>query len=195
MGYTKEQIEIIRNFTGTEEQIYALSAELWLSTYVLSHSHSSTYSQATLRTDWSWTQAPNCVFTDILAVAWSEGMYLDTGSSSTYGKCGYGANGSTIRTTTPIPDLNKGAYIKIPMTDSSVSPAGSWCHNGKFGYKITRQANVLELAVQAVYGHSQLTINPSVTFGVSTGGTATAGITFSTGCIAQDDKTYDHFSL
>jgi len=181
MGYTEDQIHVIYNYTGEESQVYALSAELWLSTYVLSYSKSSSLSQASLRTDWTWTQRPVWLETDILAAIWSEGMYVQSGSQ-TFGKANYYyIDYGTFKKTNSIsvtPNLNVGASIKIPMalweTDGN-----AWAKTGEFGYKITRQSLVEELSVHTDYGHNEWTVSPTVTFGPF------PGLTFSYSVFSQ----------
>lgn len=169
MGYTKDQIKDIKQFTGTEEQIYSLSATLALSTYYGASSKSSTYSQINFRTDWTWSSAPYWLLEDILAVPWSEGMYLDTGSSSTYGQYSYydefAETFYQTYSTTVTPDLNKGASIKFDTGYHDSDFGGLYAKKGKFGYKLFKSTLLNEVAVQPTYGHTTVSVgSPSVSF-------------------------------
>lgn len=186
MGYTNEQIEIIRNYTGTEEQMYALAATLNLSTYILSHGQSDSSSYAVLRTEFTWTTCPMFIATDALAASWTEGMYLMVDDSQTYARLKYG---TTTKSATCYRAGNSGGYIKFPMT---IQQGAKWCKSGEFSYKIAKQARVKEIATEAAYGHTQLQLNPTVTFGVNSSGVAAAGISFSYGCFTQADTSSDY---
>lgn len=168
-GYTKDQIKDIKNYKGTEEQIYSLSASLALSTYYGASSKSSTYSQINFRTDWTWSSAPVNLFKDVLAVPWTEGMYLDTASSYTYGQYSYYDEWDETLyqtySTTVTPDLNKGASIKFSMGYHDIEFGGLYSKKGKFGYKLFKSSLVNEVAVQPNYGHSTISVtSPTVAF-------------------------------
>lgn len=86
LGYTDDQIEIFQNFTGTEDEINTLSASL---TFSLSYVRSSISNNSTwcdVKVSWSWSQCPIFTQEDIVALAWTDGMYCDTSSAvnSTY---------------------------------------------------------------------------------------------------------------
>lgn len=168
-GHSPEQIEIIQNYTGTEDQIYGLSASLAFSTYYGASSASSSRSEINFRTDWTWSSAPIWLNTDIVAVPWSEEMYLDSGSSYTYGKYDlhdeWDERYQTTQTVNVTADLNRGAYIKIDMGYHNNDVGGLYAKKGKFGYKLFKSDLVKEVAIQPTYGHSQLNVtSPTVSF-------------------------------
>jgi len=165
-GYDQEQINMIRNYVGTEQQMYALSANLALSTYKGSSSKSSSYSQINFRTDWIWSSVPVWLYTDILAVSWTEGMYVNLNSTYTYAN--YNLYNEWYETydrtesTTVYSNLNTGAYIKFDIGFHNNDIGGLYAKTGQFGYYISRNAYVSQIAVQAKYGHNELSIQPSV---------------------------------
>jgi hypothetical protein len=168
-GYSVEQIKDIKNYTGSEEQVYALSATLTFTTIIVGTSKSSTYSQATFRTSFTWSSVPVWLETDIIAVPWSEGMYLDTGSFFTYGEYDYYDEYTdtyvSTSSTTVTPELNKGASIKIDMGDHNSDIGGVYAKKGVMGYRIFKEASVTAIAIQPTYGHTTLHIgSPSVSF-------------------------------
>ncbi|QWU16655.1 hypothetical protein SAMN04487895_12355 [Paenibacillus sophorae] len=193
LGYTQEQIKDIKNYTGTEEQLYSISATLALSTYYGTSSKSSTYSQVNFRTDWTWSSAPINLFTDALAVPWSEGMYLDTASSYTFGKYDlYDEWSEAYQQTQTVPvqaDLNRGAYIKIDMGYHNNDIGGLYAKKGKFGYKIFKSALVNEVAVQPTYGHAAVGI-PAISISFPAG----LSVDFSIGT-STEAQNYKYQSL
>ncbi|MCF6097756.1 hypothetical protein L1766_12305, partial [Thermovorax subterraneus] len=86
LGYTDEQISMLRAFSGTEEEIIALAASLNISaktdSYYYSETNNRTYYRA--RFDGTWSSAPAVMMKDIIGIAWSEGMYIDQSPSATY---------------------------------------------------------------------------------------------------------------
>ncbi|KJR49317.1 hypothetical protein UF75_0395 [Desulfosporosinus sp. I2] len=178
-GYTPEQIMQIRSYVGTEDQLQALSASLYLSTYVLSHSKSSSLSTANLRTDWTWTSAPILEMQDVVAAAWSEGMYLQ--SANSYATASYYNQSSDVyhhtETYSVTPNLNNGASVTFNVL--SASYPGTYAKTGQFGTYVSKQSSVLELAVKTQYGHSTIFVRPSVSF------SGTPGLSFSTGVTTE----------
>ncbi|MDI6915825.1 MAG: hypothetical protein QMC95_16680 [Desulfitobacteriaceae bacterium] len=177
-GYTKDRIKIIRNYKGTDDQIYALAAQLWLSTYIIDHYKSSTLSYADLRTDWTWTDCPVFLNTDLLAAAWSEGMYYQ--SNNSYAVANYYSQGIPYTydnsvTLTVQPNLNTGASVQIPLAQWKMN-GNTFAKSGQWGYQISRQALVNELAVKVQYGHNQWSLSPSVQFSPAPSLTFSSGI-------------------
>ncbi|KYO68562.1 hypothetical protein [Thermovenabulum gondwanense] len=91
LGYTDEQISMLRAFSGTEEEIIALAATLNISaktdSYYYSEANNRTYYRA--RFDWNWSTAPAVMMEDIIGIAWSEGMYIDQSPNATYHRVKY----------------------------------------------------------------------------------------------------------
>jgi len=172
-GYSKEQISAIYNYQGTELQKNLLAAQLTLSTFSGPKEQTATFSYINFRTNFSWSSEPFFIFDDILAVAWSEDMYLDTNKSNSFAVVNYISEitGEWVSSNNPsvTPELNKGAYIKFSMT----KPAGltmSYAQNGRFFYRLTKKDRVKEVAVQPTYGHTVVKIgSPSVSFPLGVG--------------------------
>jgi len=194
LGYSKEQIKMIREYNGSEEQVYALSASLWLSTYVLSYSKSSSYSQVTCRTDFTWTSCPVWLETDIVAATWSEGLYAETSSSYTYGKYDYydewtDTYDRTIRPSVS-PCLNTGISMKVDMGFHNNDIGGLYAKKGSLGYKMSRQALVEQISIEAKYGHQQWVVSPSVSFGLP----SSISISFNSTC-NEEATNYKYVDL
>ncbi|WP_088225406.1 hypothetical protein [Desulfosporosinus sp. FKB] len=177
-GYTSNQISQIRNYKGTEDQMQALSASLYLSTYNTYHINSPSKSEADFRTDWTWTSPPIFERDDLWAATWSEGMYLMDSVSFATAQY-YLQTDDTYHHSEYLgsltPNLNNGASKKIYLISSSYP--GTYAKTGSVYYDISKQAQVPELAVLAKYGHTQIAINPTVAFSTS----GALGITFSYG--------------
>lgn len=202
MGYTDDQINTLKTFTGseTEQQMMALGASVTITLSAGSqHGHNASSSWAVYSAHWLWSTKPLFNGTDIPAIAWSEGFYLDTTSNQyTYCTINYdldAPNGTYYGTqyAAVTPNLNLGASANVPMITyvGDVYGTTEWAREGWLGVKLTKQANVPEMAVQAAYGHSTITFAPSVSFGI-TGGTI--GIDFS-GSMANTPSNYVYQQL
>ncbi len=176
MGYSNEQINMMKEITENQEltvnQLTALSANCTLSVWEYGHFYNSSLSEVYLEADFEWSSIPVFVGTDILAIAWSDGMYpqvntqtqFETHSQAYYYTVGgIGFIGSS--TYTVIGNTNVGAYVKFPMnkafTNSGFTVQG-YCMNGYLQVYITKKAAVPEISVLSQYGHSTVTVSPTV---------------------------------
>ncbi|MDQ2087223.1 hypothetical protein RBH29_12375 [Herbivorax sp. ANBcel31] len=186
LGYSSDRIDAIKSFDGTEASIRSGSAQLTFVLYEENSYSSSNFSFVDLGVYWTWDSTPLWGFTDIIAVSWSDGMYCDTSNTNNTREWFYWhreiddvyMDYSTKELTA---ELNAGAYVreKISKNTGSVwNPKPEDFHylkNGAMLLRIHKQAYVPEIAVLAKYGHSTITISPSVTFSQS----PAIGISFS----------------
>lgn len=189
LGYDGSDIVKLRgiNETSTEADLAAASSDLSLYVYAGDkHGHNSSLSWAVFSARWIWHSKPVFCEKDIVAIGWSEGMYLTPASESTYTFAyinyydEYGDYwGQEIYDV--VPDLNTGASTTFRQGKSVGGvPEIVWAQSGAMGIKLTKQANIPEMCIQAAYGHSTLSGTPTVDFGISgSGATATIGISFS----------------
>ncbi len=186
LGYNDEQVNILKRYassdiqseTLSEVQLNILSSTCTLNVWEYGHFYSSSKSEVYLESDWDWGNIPP-VFTgtDIVAISWSDGLYPQINSQqvySTYCDVNYyfaGALGKvswiTKDTLTVIGDTNLGAYAKIPML-KNVTQSGAtittYAMDGRLQVYISKQAAVLEISVSSQYGHSTITVSPTVQF-------------------------------
>jgi len=119
---------------------------------------------------------------DLWAAAWSEGMYLSDSSSTSYATADfYLQTDDTLHHSENLggltANLNSGASKKIYLISSTYP--GTYAKKGKIYYTISRQSTVSELSLLTQYGHTQLSVDPTVT--ISSSGSASLGLKFSFG--------------
>lgn len=200
MRYSKEQIELIQSLdlsdsqTLTEDQLTSLSATCTVYLWEYGHFYSSSSSEIYLESDFYWDSIPVFVGTDILAMAWSDGMYPDVNVQeeySTYFKANYytvgGVNFVDSSAYTVIGNTNIGAYSKFPMR-KAFSQSGftvqGYCMDGFLQVHISKKAAVPEVSVLSQYGHSTITASPTVSF------KGAPSITFSSSMVTADEHSW-----
>lgn len=192
LGYSEEAIQNLKSLgeNPTENQLAAASSNLTINVYAgVQHGHNSSLSWAVYYMTWAWSSQPVWNEKDMVAIAWSEGMYLTPSSESsfTHAYVNYynDSDGSfwnkEYYSTAITPDLNRGASVTFSQGKSVGGyPTTVWAKSGAMEVKLTKQANVPEMCVQVAYGHSVLSGTPSVSFSVSgSGASASVGISFS----------------
>lgn len=165
LGYTDEQIKMLRNFSGTEEEIIALAATLSINAstvdYYYVEESNRTYYRG--RFDWEWSSAPVVLIKDIIGIAWSEGMYLETSPSLTYHTVRYVStltgNTTYVRfNIDPIAPVG-GAETKFKMWRSGADYAKS----GTGFILVHKLGRIPEVALYVEYGHKTIGLGePSV---------------------------------
>jgi ribosomal protein S8 len=71
IGYSEIQINGIRNFSGTKDEMTLLSATMSLSATTVSFVYDGNYSRGRIAYTWSWSGAPACLLADMIAVSWN----------------------------------------------------------------------------------------------------------------------------
>ncbi|WP_088228404.1 hypothetical protein [Desulfosporosinus sp. FKB] len=173
IGYTSDQIKMIRNYKGTEAETMALSASL---TFYANYSNaraSSSNSGAEYNIYWSWSSEPFWTLTDYIGVSWSDGFYTDTNTS--YMDVTY-VNGSSqiSRTyTSNISAPGAGCGFSFPLIQADQNLNKCWAKSGSgtvFSY-YPGLKHSCEYLIK--YGHTIITVAgaginisgvPSITF-------------------------------
>lgn len=178
MGYTEEQIETIRNYSGSEVERASISSDCSVKAVVESYTHSSSGSKATVKAWFNWNGVHSNMFDDIYAVTWD--YPLMEKSSSAYVKYKNPDKGYIKQyDKTPKVEGLRGASITFPKCKTiyhSESPsfAGTYyISGGAITVNVEAKANVLDFVVYSKYGYGRSAVTPSVTF------PAGAGISFS----------------
>lgn len=182
LGYSDEQIDIFKNYTGTEDQIRALAAtlEFTLEADYVTWSSSENQTNARLCYNFNWSGEPLIMTTDIIAVSWNDWTLNGKLSYVTYTHI-YGSEPDISMPATYVPNNGptaNGGGFKFKMTQQNNY---FW---GKSGYGIftlyhnyTRQ----DLSAYAEYGHSTITTSP--TFSIP--GYGSIGFSYGTQMAAQ----------
>lgn len=166
LGYSADEISVLRDSNSTELQLAALSATLTLEVSEYGHFYTSSLSEVYLETYFEWDSFPVFYGSDIIATAWSDGMYCQVNNQvqyETYCSVNYYMPGNRAYynsyTYNVIADTNNGAHVKFPL---NVGPA--YALSGYMQTYITKQAAVQEIAVLSKYGHSTISVSPTVSF-------------------------------
>lgn len=169
MGYSENDIEILKDPNSSESELIALSATVTFSVWEYGHFLQSALSEVYLETDWSWDIWPTFGSTDIVAICWSNNLYCNTNTQKpyeTYAEVSYYDIGSTYRgysQLTVIAETNLGAHVKIPLR-KKIGNYEYFALNGYMQTYIQKKAYVPQVSVYAKYGHSTVTVTPTVSF-------------------------------
>ncbi|MBZ9637440.1 hypothetical protein [Clostridium sp. FP1] len=172
MGYTDEQITIMKNFTGTEKELYLLSATLTLNCYYDTSNYAGATTTYKVNFDWNWSSEPYYEHKDIIGLGWTEQLYINI--SSSYHKVTY--INPYVPTDTKLISYkfsttlgNSTAESKFPMLISGSKPDESDAKYAKDGFgsvTLFRQSKVTMMAIKFKYGHTQSSIEPSLSIGI-----------------------------
>lgn len=181
MKYTDEQIKLLRSYDGSNlEDNPQLAASIsatcsgWISV------DSASTSSITFYADWEWDIQPllsGYKVQDIAAIRWkgtnSAGspMNVAISKSNSTGKVTYyepGVGGSILNKTITVDDNYGKAYCKFPLAQSSSYPY-RFAESGYLKIKVDKVGSdpINEISICFSYGHSTVTINPSVSFPAS----------------------------
>lgn len=175
MEYNSSQIDTIKTFEGTEEEMIRASATVSIG-FNGSLSKGSR-SNATINMWFNWRGMPSSRGRDILAIYNGEGMYYyadqsylnienyDTARGKTH-KYNIGATRDGAN--------NKGLSFKF----KTYTPYSKTCYTkkGMGRVKLTRAKYINEVGIRVAYGKGNVSLSPSVSF------PAGGGISFGNGC-------------
>jgi uncharacterized protein YjiS (DUF1127 family) len=179
LGYSREQISLIRNFDGTDSSIKALSASVFLSTTIQSLRYDSRADRTTGEYTWaiSWSGVPIFKDLDLVATGWNDYWILERWSNQvTYkGSCGYQYNAVSEPET-----IGGGRGVKFYMNIRGANWGGCdtylSCASGSV--KVSH-AQRTDLHLRTAYGHTQYNISaPTATI---SGSGANVSINFNWG--------------
>lgn len=161
LGYSDEQVEIFRNYTGTEEQIRSLAAtlELTLSADYVTWSAKDNRTNARLRYDYDWSGVPSVRNTDIVAVSWNDWTIDAKMSYVTYTHI-YGSEADYSLAATYVsnngPNSNGGGF-KFKMKQEDYY----WAKSGYGLFTLYHNYVRHDLSAYAEYGHTTFSASPS----------------------------------
>lgn len=191
-GYTEDQIEIIRNFTGTESELMAVSAEMDLySTTALFRYEEGDFTTGRLAYNWSWSGLPVIKYNDLIAVSWNEWSVTDETSYISYYYIGngqtdyYGRGEATLTYPDSHESSGAGHAFSMTMTNNNYfAKAGG----GTFDIE-SDGAYQKNFYYWIEYDHFTVDLTPS--FDISIGGSeGSIGISVGYSCAASDRGSY-----
>jgi hypothetical protein len=164
LGYSQEQIEMIKNLNGNEKEIYSLSPKLKIDICEIKKNRDSSHTECTVQVKWNWSRCPFYQMTDIITVAWSNGMYCNTSNNNNwvhfYWHNKYNNKFINVSESRLIANLNYGVNVK---KDIGRPGFNSYLKSGIMNINVTKKDFIDELFFLAKYGHSQYRLDSLTT--------------------------------
>lgn len=168
LGYSDEQILILRNFSGAQSEIKALSAVCYLSLYCdyVTWSSTDNRTNSRLRYSFNWSGVPLVKTTDIVSVRWNDWTLHSHSANVTYAPVS-GSGSNKIINATYVPNngpLAYGSSFRFAMTQTDNS---YWGKSGTGYFNVYYNYSKKDMSAYAEYGHSTITCTPSVSIPAS----------------------------
>ena len=198
LGYTEEQVAILRDFDGSDQRMQLLSANLTFSPRIHSYTNftSITLTRVVIAVTWRWNTQPTFLFTDSIVFAWNHNFVFQSNSTISI-EYVHRSNPSDIvfgqgsLWLTGLAD--RGVGFRIPMRPPN-GPAFDthFARSGSFNFTLDRHAQIhpRDFLVYAAYYRTLLSV--SLSLSVSSSGpsiTVTPGLATSRSAWAQFDGT------
>lgn len=186
--YTDEQIEIIRNFTGSTEEIKKVSATLNLNVIPQNFKFDGNYTTGTLSYFWGWNGIPINEGTDLICATWNGWAITSRSCKAYYYSVVDGSlDPKNIYSATEIsPDNSAGGINGAGYKFNMLSGLSLKCYYGEGYYKLKSDVHARkDLYYYMAYGKQ--TINLGLGFSISGSGPS-VGLTFKTGITKLDPK-------
>lgn len=195
MGLEKDRIDIIRNFTGSEDDLRALQAKCSISLYNTKYSKVGNNRWAKMSTSFSWDKAPFWDRTDCIVMGGSSTFSAQPVDDS-FCKINYEAtlrpNLSTIVKTYGKSDLKISPFnvnnsgFSFSQTTANVINGEGVIYRAMWGYATMAfmSSDNHGVTLSGAYGHAKR--NVDISLGINFSKTATAGVS-----IGLAEETYD----
>lgn len=178
-GYTDKQIEIIRNFKGTDAEMRAIGSEVAISANGSLY-HDGQYTRGTLNYYWQWDGVPAFKMKDEIAVSWNDWECLSSQGEVYYYSVHTGQpteiTGSVVLDEGDTETEGVAHRFNVAMNDNNYyakSGGGSFTvRSTVHGPNVKKNMNYY-----MAYGHSRVNFTGSISFTVGIGG-ADASISF-----------------
>jgi len=162
LGYSDEQIDIFRDYTGTEEQIRSLAASLdfHLTADYVTWSASENRTNARLSYEFEWAGVPLVKTSDIVAVSWNDWTINGKSSYVTYTHI-YGTEPDYSLAATYVQNDGPNSFgggFKFAMTQEDNY---FWAKSGYGIFTLYHNYERHDLSAYAEYGHSTFSVSPS----------------------------------
>ncbi|WNY27779.1 hypothetical protein [Methanolapillus ohkumae] len=190
-GYTKNEVELIRNFDSSAKTSADLAANMTVKFTILEPlKYNSSKNETTIKVkyEYQWTRLPVWAFTDSFALGWNDINLGPNTSIHTYGYSPVTINyykGSTLTKSVSGSSSVDGFYgtkYQFPMQISSAPQ--SHAMNGIGTVSLKRQGDVSDVRFHIYYVHSKAVLTYSFTIGA-------LGISFSTGGNGVDSNGWE----
>jgi|GEM_PF-7123133 len=174
MGYTDQQIGVLKSYSGSEMETVTLAATLTLSiTKGTIANGNYTYNASTDRCywkntyTWKWDVGPLFMGNDTVAAGWAPTMSLSAGTNKTYYKNNYtGASAGSTSQSFSLKGTNTIQCKNFTMAknlDTSFRPAKyDWAYKGSGYVTATGATQIRDLQMEIAYGHATISLSPSV---------------------------------
>ena len=162
LGYSAQQIDLIRDFTGSEAEIRAIAATLYFTLYTdyVTWSASQNRTNTRLCYEFEWNGVPLIKTKDIVAVTWNDWTINGKLSTITYVHI-YGSQPDQYGSATFVPNDGPNSFgggFKFAMTrDDNYY----WAKSGIGIFTLYHNYERHDLSAYAEYGHSTVTLSPS----------------------------------
>lgn len=169
-GLTKTQIEIIRNETNIQKAAEESFGKVTYTIDSVSYKYVSPNTILTVLAEWNWESEPLFLFTDIIACTTSESGFTMTSATGT---ANYRiAKGGSVKEYAALPvkteSSGTGTYAKIDLSKTytrAARPTKMIAFDGSITTTFKASKRIASVGISSKYGHSTITLNPSVSFG------------------------------
>jgi hypothetical protein len=171
-GYTNEQIQTIRNFKGTYDEMKSISAKLILTGELSDYYEYNGQQKFIEKFSWTWVGEPIVKNKDIIGIAWNQDFNLDCrdGKSSlsvTYEPLEgqYNADNHKINYEVYCAGENKAKSIFELVDGLSKNKTASFARHGSLLIHLYSPNGIDNTSMIVKYGHSSYSLNPSISIG------------------------------
>ena len=179
MGYSENEIKILKNFSGSEAEMQALAGELYYTSkkdhHYYNSSNKTTYAGYTMR--FTWTKTPIMQFSDIIAASWSEGFLVNKTSSKVL--LTYKLRDGSYYNKKAKNNLELNTFSsKFEVSNTVPYTPHYFIKSGKLTLRLYKKGRIKNIACVMKYGHTILNVKPSISIsnGISFSFTPSFGV-------------------
>lgn len=187
-GYNAEQIRMLRNFQGTDEEMTKLGAELTLNVRTAAFRFTGERTEGGIIYDWKWSGIPQIKMTDAVVVSWNDWIVTSEQSYVLYHNTSSWAYSHMDTGTLIHPDGEPSSYGAGHSFKMQTDYVTNWAQNGGGSiYVQSTEYAKKDFYYFIEYGHS--TIKTSIGFSVGFPGGASGSISWSLGVVRQASES------
>lgn len=189
MGYSDEQITLLKDFKGSEEEINLLSSNCTISVRGDNIYYKDGFSYFEYKFSWRWSSMPAVQYKDIIGIGWSDGFLFHNNDGYSYHIVDY--KGITTGNANPIDVgiVNGEATGTAKSVFDFIQGNVFWAESGRGRIQARKAGYIRECQSIIVYGHCIINLGIGVSFGIEG---PCLGVSFSYGIKSMDqDVAYD----